>query len=106
MWMEGKKTRSSRWISAPTSPCPVSIILRALVYSMNEGAQVAVRFSGDAFEMEDQRLWTDASYKVFCTPLSQPYPAEIQAGTQVSQSVSIEVQRVLSGRETDVTSPK
>ena len=43
--------------------------------------QVEIRFEGDAFEMEDQRNWTDASFKTFCTPLRHPYPVEILAGT-------------------------
>jgi hypothetical protein len=39
--------------------------------------------------MEDQRLWTDASYKTFCTPLSLPYPVEVMAGTRICQSVTL-----------------
>ena len=31
--------------------------------------------TGDVFEMEDQRNWTDASFKTYCTPLRQPFPA-------------------------------
>jgi hypothetical protein len=57
--------------------------------------------TGDVFEMEDQRLWTDASYKTFCSPLSLPYPAEIQAETKVTQSVTL---RLLDERRNS-TSP-
>jgi hypothetical protein len=52
---------------------------------------VEVRFEGDAFEMEDQRNWTDASFKTFCPPLRHPYPVEIRAGTRVNQTITIRV---------------
>ena len=44
---------------------------------------------GDAFEMEDQRNWTDASYKTYCTPLALPYPVTVEAGETVRQSVTV-----------------
>ena len=53
-----------------------------------------VAFYGDVFEMEDQRNWTDASFKTFSTPLRLPYPVEVQIGTKVSQEVVI---RLLEG---------
>lgn len=48
-----------------------------------------IGFSGDIFEMEDQRNWTDASYKIYSTPLSLPFPVRVEAGWQFSQSVTI-----------------
>ncbi len=48
-----------------------------------------VRMEDEAFEMEDQRNWTDASFKTYCTPLDQPFPVEIAAGTRVRQSVRL-----------------
>ena len=39
--------------------------------------------------MEDQRNWTDASYKTYCTPLAVPYPVVVKAGTKVSQSIKL-----------------
>lgn len=55
------------------------------------GRQVEIRFEGDVFEMEDQRNWTDASYKTYCTPLGLPYPVEVPTGTNVHQRVTIRV---------------
>lgn len=63
--------------------------IQAITLPLGLAGEAVIRFAGDVFEMEDQRLWTDASYKVFCTPLALPYPAEIQAGTRVSQSVEL-----------------
>ena len=43
------------------------------------------------FEMEDQRNWSDASYKTYSRPLSLPFPYPIAAGERVRQSVWIGV---------------
>lgn len=65
--------------------------LRAIRHLVRPGVWAEVSFQGDIFEMEDQRLWSDASFKTFCTPLSLPYPVEIQAGTQIVQSVTVKL---------------
>jgi D-apionolactonase len=54
------------------------------------GAKVEIRFEGDVFEMEDQRNWTDASYKTYCTPLGLPYPVEVTAGMRIQQRIVIQ----------------
>jgi D-apionolactonase len=46
-----------------------------------------LEFEGDIFETEDQRNWTDASFKTFCTPLELPFPVRIMKGEQVVQRV-------------------
>ncbi|WP_372631915.1 hypothetical protein [Cohnella sp.] len=66
--------------------------VRAMTYEPALGCRVRTIFSGDLFEMEDQRNWTDASYKTYCTPLSVPYPASVQAGERIAQSVLIEIE--------------
>jgi hypothetical protein len=63
--------------------------IRALTHEVIPGVQAEVRMEGDTFEMEDQRNWTDASFKTYCTPLSLPFPAFIEAGTTVSQSITV-----------------
>ncbi|MGO1538395.1 MAG: hypothetical protein ACTHZ9_09200 [Leucobacter sp.] len=47
-------------------------------------------FDGDVFEMEDQRNWTDASFKTYNRSLNLPFPYRIAAGERVQQSISIE----------------
>jgi len=76
--------------------------LRDIRHPVRPGVVAEVCFRGDIFEMEDQRLWTDASYKIFCPPLSLPYPVEIQAGTRIEQSVRLKLigRRPLVKRET------
>lgn len=51
-------------------------------------------FSGDVFEMEDQRNWTDASFKTYSTPLSLPFPVDVEAGQEVHQSVTVRCRQV------------
>ncbi len=63
--------------------------IRAIAHEVVPGLQAVVRFSGETFEMEDQRNWTDASYKTYGTPLDLPFPVEIIAGTQLQQSVTL-----------------
>jgi hypothetical protein len=55
------------------------------------GIEVEIAFEGDLFEMEDQRNWTDASYKTYCTPLSEPFPVIVGKGDTVEQRVMIRV---------------
>lgn len=56
----------------------------------HEGIKCRLSFSGDIWEMEDHRNWTDASFKTYCTPLSVPFPATIAAGGKVEQTVMLE----------------
>ncbi|MBN8639280.1 MAG: hypothetical protein J0M07_28435 [Anaerolineae bacterium] len=63
--------------------------LRALTHEVIPGVRAEVRMEGDTFEMEDQRNWTDASFKTYCTPLGLPFPALIEAGTQISQTITV-----------------
>ena len=63
--------------------------MRAVRYEVTSGVEAEVRFEGEIFEMEDQRNWTDASYKTYGTPLSKPFPVEVAAGTKISQRITL-----------------
>ena len=39
--------------------------------------------AGDVFEIEDQRNWTDGSFKTYSTPLSLPFPVPVEAWTRM-----------------------
>ncbi|MDO7880710.1 hypothetical protein Q5716_00550 [Protaetiibacter sp. WY-16] len=67
--------------------------IAALAWSAG-GLDIAARFTGDTFEMEDQRNWTDASFKTYSTPLDVPFPVLVPAGTEISQSLELSVSRV------------
>jgi hypothetical protein len=65
--------------------------LRALEHEALPGVRVKVGFEGDVFESEDHRNWTDASYKHYCTPISLPFPVEVQPGEPIEQQVTVRV---------------
>ena len=49
-------------------------------------------FEGEIFEMEDQRNWTDASFKTYSRPLDWPFPYELLDGEEVSQTIQLAVE--------------
>ncbi|HDL41466.1 MAG TPA: hypothetical protein ENG98_00455 [Actinobacteria bacterium] len=61
----------------------------ALRHDIDDDREVVFEFEGDLFEFEDQRNWTDASYKTFCTPLSLPWPVSVKSGESIEQRVRI-----------------
>ncbi len=85
--VDGKKSAGSfpKFIS-PQQPAKN---LRAITHEVAPGIRARVALEGDVFEMEDQRNWTDASFKTYCTPLEIPYPVELSKGTKISQKITI-----------------
>ena len=71
------------------SPHQPFIDMQSISYATPSG-EIAIRFEGDLWEMEDQRNWTDASYKTYSTPLRIPYPVQLREGDRVWQQVTIE----------------
>lgn len=62
--------------------------LRAIAHRSVAG-RVEVRMEGDTFETEDQRNWTDASFKTYSRPLAEPFPYTLRRGARVEQSVVV-----------------
>ena len=65
--------------------------LRALTHTTPGGVRVETRMEGDTYEMEDQRNWTDASYKTYVRPLARPWPYRIEAGERIDQTITVSV---------------
>jgi hypothetical protein len=74
------------------SPCQPFKDIRQLSYKISSYGSVSILFEGDTFEMEDQRNWTDASFKTYSTPLSEPFPVTITQGTIIEQSVTLKIE--------------
>src|SRR4029079_8456757 len=53
------------------------------------GARVEFRFSGDEFELEDQRNWTDGAFKTYGTPLALGPPPPLARGDRLTQTVEM-----------------
>jgi hypothetical protein len=73
---------------SPHQPC---FDICGLRHEAAPGLWTEVRMVGETFEMEDQRNWTDASFKTYCTPLALPFPVQVNAGEHIYQSVTIRV---------------
>lgn len=69
-----------------------------------EGITAYLNFEGEVFESEDQRNWTDASYKTYCTPLEHPFPVKVEKGDQVHQSVTLLVEPEAESEHSSATS--
>jgi len=76
--------------------------MRSVAHAVTPDLSATVHFSGDIFETEDQRNWTDASYKSYSTPLRLPFPVEIKQGTKISQAITLR----LSGADSGPAAPK
>ncbi|NEH59759.1 hypothetical protein GR198_28965 [Rhizobium leguminosarum] len=63
--------------------------MRAITHAVMPDVQAECRMEGDTFEMEDQRNWSDASYKIYVRPLALPWPYEIAANRPVRQKTSL-----------------
>ncbi|MBY5737484.1 hypothetical protein [Rhizobium leguminosarum] len=63
--------------------------MRAITHAVMPDVQAECRMEGDTFEMEDQRNWSDASYKTYVRPLALPWPYEIPANRPVRQKTSL-----------------
>jgi hypothetical protein len=74
--------------------------LREITHEFLPGLRVSCRMEGDTFEMEDQRTWTDASYKTYVRPLALPWPYLIAAGESIDQTVTLNVSGAISEIET------
>ncbi|MFF0225913.1 hypothetical protein [Streptomyces sp. NPDC004629] len=76
--------------------------VRALTWN-SENLRVSTVFAGDVFEMEDQRNWTDASFKTYSTPLAEPFPVQLAQGARITHTVGVTVEEpVVRERETAV----
>ena len=72
--------------------------IRTLEHEPASGLKVSVTMTGDAYEMEDQRNWSDASYKTYIRPLAEPWPYELSAGAVLEQAVVVEIATPASGK--------
>ena len=71
------------------SPHQPFMNMRSIAHEAAPGTWVEVGFEGDIFEMEDQRNWTDASYKTYCRPLDLPFPFAVEQGAEIVQQISL-----------------
>ncbi|MBC7724778.1 MAG: hypothetical protein H7146_08520 [Burkholderiaceae bacterium] len=66
----------------------------AALHWVRDQVAADLEFGGEIFETEDQRNWTDASFKTYGTPLAIPFPVRIAVGDRVAQSVTLRARSV------------
>jgi D-apionolactonase len=72
--------------------------IRAIQHRVTAGITARCVLNGDVFEMEDQRNWSDASYKTYVRPLSLPWPYVMEQGVTNRQSVELSINRTPGSR--------
>ncbi len=77
-----------------------------LELSIEDDVELELLFEGDLFETEDQRNWTDASFKTYCTPQELGYPFDARAGKRFRQKVTIQVASAPSARVVAAPAPR
>ena len=70
-------------------PSPVVSGIQDLSYELVPDVRISVHFTGEQFEMEDHRNWTDAGWKTYCPPLADSATRRVAAGERIRQSVRV-----------------
>lgn len=81
-----QETSSFPELIAPHQPF---LDIKSITWDAGSNIQCKAEFSGDVFEMEDQRNWTDASFKTYCTPLAFPFPVTVEKGAVIQQEIVV-----------------
>lgn len=87
------------------SPHQPFMDMRAIEHQPVSEMTVTTRFEGEVFEMEDQRNWSDASFKIYSRPLALPFPYVIRNGETVRQTVQVTVTGTSPGGGTSSDRP-
>lgn len=83
---------------AAISPHQPFLDLRSIAHEVRPGVRATAIFEGDVFETEDQRNWSDNSFKTYSTPLALPFPVRVAAGERMSQTVTLSLTGLDEGR--------
>ena len=65
--------------------------MKQFEWKSDEGLTVLLNFEGDVFETEDQRNWSDGSYKTYSSRSSLPMPVAVKTGDTIEQKIIMKV---------------
>ncbi|MEM5422324.1 D-apionate lactonase [Paraburkholderia ferrariae] len=85
----GDGSRESAAFPALIDPWQPFKDIAAIEHGLSNGLTVRCTFTGDVFEMEDQRNWSDASFKTYSRPLELPWPYTLEKGAAFAQTVTL-----------------
>lgn len=63
--------------------------IKAMQWQAGNDCDASLVFEGDIFETEDQRNWSDDSYKTYCTPITNPVTTTMHEAEEVHQKVTL-----------------
>ena len=63
--------------------------IRGMTHEVIPGLRARLELTGEVFESEDHRNWSDASYKTYCTPISLPFPVTVEPTWELHQSAAL-----------------
>ncbi|MBX2830563.1 MAG: hypothetical protein KTR23_05225 [Rhodospirillales bacterium] len=66
--------------------------IRGLTHYPDADLTATCRFLGDEFEMEDQRNWSDASFKTYVRPIELPWPYLLEGAKTNTQSIELSIE--------------
>lgn len=73
------------------SPSLLFLEIHQLEWITEDRIRVKQIFEGDVFDTEDQRNWSDSSYKTYSTRSNLPIPVDVVAGETIEQRITLEV---------------
>jgi hypothetical protein len=82
-------SRESGQFPCAIAPAPPFTAIQAIEQLISPSCSAAIAFSGEVFEMEDQRNYGDSSFKTYSTPQARPKPAHHQRGERIRQEVTL-----------------
>lgn len=88
--VDGRLSRSTFPTLIP--PWPPFTLIRAIRHEYANGCWARCQFSGDLFELEDQRNNSDASFKTYSRSNLMPRPYRLRAGVPVCQAVELKLE--------------
>lgn len=84
-------TRSETVLPALVQPDQPVFAISAIDLPLPAGGDLTLRFTGEVFEMEDQRNWGDSSFKIYSTPQERPKPVAVASGEVHEQAVVLTI---------------
>ncbi|KMQ51251.1 hypothetical protein CHISP_1734 [Chitinispirillum alkaliphilum] len=83
--------KNSERIAFPQAIAPFQPLrdVRKITFSLGEECGAVLSMTGGVFETEDQRNWTDASFKTYSPPIGYPGLYTLKKYAQVNQEISL-----------------
>jgi hypothetical protein len=84
------------------SPSLPFLEMSQLQWATEDNLTVQLHFEGDIFETEDQRNWSDSSYKTYSTRSDIPIPVDVHQGDTIEQIITIHISGTASNTLTEL----